>query len=88
MSTGLPVIATRISEIEEAVIDKENAILVEYKNIDEIAQAIIEISAHYDLRVKMGELNRKRAKNNFDLSYHKIAIQNIYEKLANGKCYI
>jgi len=88
MSTGLPVIATRISEIEEAVIDRKNAILVEYKNIDEIAHAIIKMSDHNELRVRMGEMNRVRVKDYFDLSYHRIAVQNIYEKLVNGKCCI
>jgi glycosyltransferase involved in cell wall biosynthesis len=86
MSTGLPVIATRLSEIEEAVIDGENAILIEPNDIDEMANAIIHIFSQSDLRTKMGQKNRKRAIDNFDLNSHLSAVQSLYEQLIDDSC--
>ena len=87
MSSGLPVIASRISEIEEAVKDRKNAILVEYKNIDRMAKAIIDIYKDKELRNQMGRANRERVKNNFSIYYHVQAIQDIYNKLIYNKKY-
>jgi glycosyltransferase involved in cell wall biosynthesis len=87
MSIGLPVIATRLSEIEEAVDHNENAILVDNKNVDEIANAIITMSELPDLRKKMGRLNRKKAMDEFNLNDHVTSIQKIYKELLPNAQY-
>jgi len=85
MSVGLPVLATRIDEIEEAVTDGENAILVNYNDVNAMAAAIVKLAEDEQLREKMGKANRKRVVQKFDLASHTKAIQNIYSRLSIQK---
>jgi glycosyltransferase involved in cell wall biosynthesis len=83
MSSGLPVLASRISEIEEAVANQENAILIGFGDIESMASAIITFSENEALRKKMGERNRERAVEAFDLKAHASAVENLYRKVAS-----
>ena len=83
MSSGLPVLAAKVSEIEEAVIDRENAILVNFDDIENMASAIIALSEDEKLRENMGENNRKRSIDLFDLKLHTESIQKIYTSLLS-----
>lgn len=61
MAAGCPVISTKnVGTISETVINGETGILVEKKNPKAIAQAIIELIEHPELRIKMGTAGRKR----------------------------
>lgn len=44
MSSSLPVLATKIGETEEAVIDGENAILVDFNDFEKVASCIVKLS--------------------------------------------
>jgi glycosyltransferase involved in cell wall biosynthesis len=85
MSSGLPVLATRISEIEEAVADQENALLINFGDIESMASAILTLSKDGALRKSMGEKNRERAVEKFDLKAHSFAVENLYRKLTSRK---
>ena len=86
MSAGLPVVASDISEIEEAVRPKKNAILVKYGDVAQMAAGIIELAENKKLRDDMGRENRKRAREMFSLKTHVDSIQRIYENelMKNG----
>ena len=86
MSVGLPVIASKISEIQEAVNPGGNAILVNYGDVTQMAAAIIELSENKKLREFMGEANRKRAKAFFSMNSHVDSIQRIYENELIKTC--
>ena len=58
MSSGLPIIATKICEIEEALIDNKNGMLVEFMDIAAIASAIITLSKNVTLHREIGCRNR------------------------------
>jgi len=61
VAAGCPVISTKsVGAIPETVIDAETGILVEKKNSKAIAQAIIKLVEHPELRIKMGMAGRKR----------------------------
>jgi glycosyltransferase involved in cell wall biosynthesis len=82
MSVGLPVVASRLSEIEEAVPEGENALLVDFGNSGEMAAQLVAMSEADTLRKTMGERNRIRAEECFDLHRHVLAVQTLYRSLA------
>jgi len=82
MSMGLPVLATNISAIKEAVAEGENAILVNYNDVNTMASAIKKLSESVQLRLKMGINNRNNIVKRFDLTVHTESIQKIYSKLS------
>ena len=82
MSSSLPVLATRISEIEEAVADRENALLINFGDMECMASAIVTLAKDEALRKRMGEKNRERAVEKFDLKAHAGAVQNLYTELT------
>jgi glycosyltransferase involved in cell wall biosynthesis len=82
MSMGLPVLATNISAIKEAVAEGENAILVNYNDVNTMAAAIKKLSENVQLRLKMGINNRNNIVKRFDLTVHTESIQKIYSKLS------
>jgi len=50
MSSSLPVLASRISEIAEAVADQENALLISFGDIESMASAIVTLANDAALR--------------------------------------
>jgi len=61
MSCGCPVISTKdVGVIDETVIDGVNGLLVEKRNIKQLADAIIKLIQDRGLRIKMGEESKKR----------------------------
>jgi glycosyltransferase involved in cell wall biosynthesis len=85
MSVGLPVLATRIDEIQEAVSDGQNALLADYNDVNTMAAAILKLAEDKQLREKMGKANRKKVVQIFDLASHTKAVQNIYTGLSIQK---
>ena len=82
MSIGLPVLATKISEIEEAVSDNGNALLVDYNDVEEMAFGIIKLCEDEELRKNMGKSNRNRVIEKFNLRSHTKSIETIYQSLT------
>jgi len=64
---GLPVVATDISGLSEVVSDNETGLVVESKNIDKIASAIVRLANDENLREDMGKAGRKRVIENFTI---------------------
>jgi N-acetyl-alpha-D-glucosaminyl L-malate synthase BshA len=58
MSTGLPVVATRVGGIPEIVEDGANGFLVDVKHPEGIAERIIELNDDPELRRRLGEAAR------------------------------
>jgi glycosyltransferase involved in cell wall biosynthesis len=85
MSCGLPIIASKIEEIQEAVVDKRNAILVDINDTDKMVSAIITLCEDSSLRNEMGISNRKIAVKQFSLPSHIVAIESIYDGLLDGR---
>ena len=78
---GLPVIATRIAAIAEAVEDQTGGMLVEDGDVAVLAQAILALCGSADLRKRMGERNRERVQQRFTADIHQKAIENLYATL-------
>ncbi len=82
MSTGLPILASKISEIEEAVAQGKNGILVDFGDEEGMAYGIIKLTEEKELRKEMGKRNRRRAQQEFDLKSHVKSVERIYKSLV------
>lgn len=60
LSTGRPVIASRIGGIPEIVTDRENGLLTPEKDVHALASALVELRDDSDLRAKIGHEARRR----------------------------
>jgi glycosyltransferase involved in cell wall biosynthesis len=78
MSIGLPIIATKISAIEEALVDNKNGILVDFMNTKKMAFAILALCKNAALRKEMGLRNRLLADKRFSLASHTKRIESLY----------
>jgi glycosyltransferase involved in cell wall biosynthesis len=73
MSSGLPVVATRIAGSEELVIDGETGLLVTTENVTELRDALRIILTDSILREKMGTASRLHVEQNY--TWQKVAEQ-------------
>lgn len=67
MQSGLPVIATRVGAIPEAVVEGEGGRLVDVGDVAALAEAIADVADHPDGRRRMGAFNRSRFATTFRL---------------------
>lgn len=67
MFSGVPVVATRISGLPEAVKNGENGFLVEERDTKALADAIYTLLANQELRRKFGKDGRNKALKMFDI---------------------
>jgi len=68
MAIGLPIVATRVGGVPEAVINEENGFLVESKNPVDLAEKIGILIADQELRKKFGSRGRNLVRENFSLT--------------------
>ena len=73
-ASGLPVITTDIGAISEAILDKETGILVEPKNVEALAEAMLFLANNPEIRSVMGARGREYILNNFT---HKVVAEKI-----------
>jgi len=78
MSCSLPIIATKISAIEEAITNNKNGLLFDPMNIEQISKAIIKICTNESMRHKMGKHNQSIVDNKFNLLTHVKNIESFY----------
>jgi glycosyltransferase involved in cell wall biosynthesis len=71
MSTGVPVVCTRVAGVPEVVEPGETGLTVEPCNVAELAEAILRLLSDGDLRESMGKVGRQRVLKLF--SWNKIA---------------
>lgn len=81
MSCSLPIIATKISEIEEAICDNENGILVDFMDKEKMASAVIKLCNNENMREKIGRFNQLVVNKKFNLFLHARAVESIFKKI-------
>lgn len=67
MACGLPVIATTVGGLPEAIGDCEGAILVPPKNIEALEEAMVKVIADHQLQARMQIASRTRAEERFSV---------------------
>ena len=66
MSSGKPIVASRVGGIPEVVKDNENGILVEPANVNQMVDALLCLLGNSSMRNKMGIAGRKMVEEKFD----------------------
>ena len=70
MDCGLPVVATRVGGVPEAVIDGETGLLVEAKDIDQLRDAMERMITDEAFRLTAGQKGQRRAHDVFDSEHN------------------
>jgi glycosyltransferase involved in cell wall biosynthesis len=66
MACGLPVVATAVGGLTEAIGDCDGAILIPPENVDELEKAIVKVINNKQLQKHMKVAVRKRAEEKFE----------------------
>ena len=84
MACGVPIVASKIGGIPDAVEDGENGLLVQPRDSELLADAIIYLLKNEDVRDKMGKKGRKKVE---DCSWENIAkeTEKVYIEVINSK---
>lgn len=85
MAAGLPVIASRVSGVAEAVVDGETGLLVPIGDPMALAKAIERLASNSSDARRFGEAGRKRVEEKFSLNQMIREIENIYDEIVAGK---
>ncbi|TDU00508.1 glycosyltransferase involved in cell wall biosynthesis [Azorhizobium sp. AG788] len=81
MSAALPVIATNVGGIPEAVADRETGLLVPHEDAPALAGALLRLAGDAPLRSALGEAGRQRAESRFGASRFERELASIYARL-------
>jgi glycosyltransferase involved in cell wall biosynthesis len=68
MLAGLPVVATRVSAVPEVVADGETGFLVEAGDVEGVARELSGLLADAELRRRLGDAGRERARTEFSVA--------------------
>ncbi len=83
MASGKPIVATRIGQIENIIVDGMNGMLFEPGNMDEMIDKILLIVKNSKLRKALGEMSRKSVEENFTWRHTAKKISEIMENIVN-----
>jgi glycosyltransferase involved in cell wall biosynthesis len=79
MSMEKAVVATRVGGIQDVVIDGKTGFLVEKRNVDELAEAILGVLSDQELAKSMGDFGRKLVREKYNWTIIAKKILEIYE---------
>jgi D-inositol-3-phosphate glycosyltransferase len=85
MACGLPVVATDVAGIPEAVRDNETGSLVDADDFDGFTAALRALVTDPDRRRRYGAAAIERSKELFSLGSNAEAVDRIYQELARGR---
>jgi glycosyltransferase involved in cell wall biosynthesis len=85
MALGKPLIAPREGGPREIVVDGETGILVEPRDPDALAAAIVRLVTNPEERARMGRAARERVENVFDIRHHVRAIEAVFEDVMAAR---
>lgn len=81
----IPVVASKIGGISEAIKDGVTGFLVPPKNPEAIAEAIINLIENPELRIRMGKAGRKYVMENYDWHKNVWEIEKLYQSILKGR---
>lgn len=86
-TSGLPLVGTLCGGIPEIVRQKETGILVNQRDVDGLADAIITLALNPCLRKEMGSAARELALREFDVQAQLGKMQSLYQRLSKSSAY-
>ncbi|MBI4633963.1 MAG: glycosyltransferase family 4 protein [Deltaproteobacteria bacterium] len=78
----VPVVASNVGGVSEAVMDGKTGILVEPRNIQQLAAAIIKLIREPELRQRMGEEGRRFVLQNYNIEENVRLFERLYQNLS------
>ena len=85
MAHGVPVVATAVGGIPEAVRDGVEGLLVAPGDTAALAAAVLGLLADPDARVRLGAAGRERVRSEFSSTKMVATLEDLYEKLATNE---
>jgi glycosyltransferase involved in cell wall biosynthesis len=84
MAAGLPVIASRVGGLPEAVVDGATGLLVPPADVPALAAAIARLAADRALACRLGAAGRARVRERFTMAGMAAATLAVYRRLAES----
>lgn len=81
VASGMPVISSWHADIPEVVLNGQNGVLSEEKNIDSLVDSFIELIGNPDKWKEIGLLGREHVTSNFNLIEQVKKLEKIYQKI-------
>jgi glycosyltransferase involved in cell wall biosynthesis len=85
MACGLPVVACAAGGAAEAIVHGETGILLESGSAEETASAIEMLLSDPQLRARMGDAGRERARSHFSLERYGARVADSYERAIEAR---
>ena len=82
---GLPIIATDVGSVAEAIVDGKSGFLVPDRDVNALIEKLEYLIEHPELWPKMGRYGRKFVKENYDIKKLNQQLLKIYQNLISGK---
>lgn len=79
MACGLPIVSTYLAGVPEMVVDGKNGLLIEEKNILQLADALEKLLKNPDLIAQFGKQSRKLAEEKFALEITTSQLKQLFE---------
>ena len=85
MAAGKPVIATDVGGTSEVVIDDETGIMVQPKDVQAAADALLRLIDSSELRIRLGESGRQYVEKNYSVDKYVERLDGLYQKLIKAQ---
>lgn len=85
MAAGLPVVATRVGALAEAITDGVEGYLIDVGDVDALADRLVRLASDPDLRERMGASARRKASAEFSLDVMAERLADLYGELTRRK---
>ncbi len=85
MAVGLPMVVTRVGGNSEAVIDCQTGLIVEPRDPEGLADALIRLAIDHDLRQRLGQAARQRVEAEFSLRECAADYDRLYTSLVGAE---
>lgn len=86
MAAGLPIISSDVGALKEIIQDNVNGIIVKRHSVDEVGQALNILINNRELRTQMGNRNKEKAQNEFDVRTIFNKIEETYDRILSEPC--
>lgn len=86
MAAGLPVVATRVGDVDRMIVDGVTGLIVPPENVRELSEGMVQIMRLGVEARQWGASGRERVRNSFSYSNTQRQMENFYREIIHGSC--